>query len=348
MGEHGRHPTLIEIQFLRAIAVLMVVLAHIHQANARFYDSPLLGQASFFGFAGVDVFFVLSGFIIHHLYKDHGGFDGRYFLNRLNRILPLYWIFTGFAVLGYLTFGDDLTRPLADLNLAASLTLVPTGELPVLQVGWTLTHELYFYLAYGLALVLPRPARVWAAIGWALASLAYILAPHELDSVWLDLVFSPFNFLFLSGVMLASLFPRVRRLRIPALLILAAGLVLGLSWTHVHGLDGLAAAPLRVVMLAPFAMGLVATFLAWTPALPALLARIGDWSYAIYLSHILVIGVLARLLPDITGGGLAGGITIYLTGIAACLVLGGAVHVWVERPLLDRGKALIARLTPAR
>ena len=348
MGEHGRHPTLIEIQFLRAIAVLMVVMAHIHQADARFYGTPLTGQTSFFGFAGVDVFFVLSGFIIHHLYKDHAGFDLRYFLNRLNRILPLYWIFTALALVGYLTMGGTLTRSAGDLDILGSLTLIPTGELPVLQVGWTLTHELYFYLAYGLALILPRATRTWAALGWALASLAYTLAPHGMSSVWLDLIFSPFNFLFLSGVMLASLYPRIRRLRLVALAILAGGLVLGLIWTHIHGLAGLAATPLRVVILAPFAMGLVATFLAWTPGLPARFARVGDWSYAIYLSHILVIGVLARLLPELTGDGRLGSVVLHLAGLAACLALGGMVHAWIERPLLDRGKALIARLTPGR
>lgn len=348
MGEHGRHKTLIEIQFLRAIAVLMVVIAHIHQANDRFYSDAVLGQASLFGFAGVDVFFVLSGFIIHHLYKDHAGFDLRYFLNRLNRIFPLYWIFTGFAVLGYVTMGGSLTRSADELDILASLTLIPTGDLPVLQVGWTLTHELYFYLAYGLALLLPQSARVWAAMGWALASLAYILVPHGIASPWLDLVFSPFNFLFLSGVLLATLYPRIRRLRRPALLILASGLALGLTWIHIHGLAGLVAAPLRVVMLAPFAMGLVATFLAWTPALPKPLAQVGDWSYAIYLSHILVIGVLARLMPGLTGDGLAGAVLLYLAGLMACLALGGLVHAGVERPLLNRGKAIIRRLAPSR
>ena len=348
MREHGHHKTLFEIQHLRAIAVLMVVVAHIHQANGRFFDSPVLGQASLFGFAGVDVFFVLSGFIIHHLYKDHSGFDLRYFLNRLNRILPLYWIFTGLAVAGYFAMGSALSRPLEELDIFASITLIPTGQMPILQVGWTLTHELYFYLAYGLALLLPRPMRLWAALAWALASLAYILLPHGLNSPWLTLAFSPFNMLFLSGVALAALFPRIQRLRIPALILLVAGLALGLTWTHIHGLDGLAAAPLRVVILAPFAMGLVASFLAWTPPLGRAFATLGDWSYAIYLSHILVIGVLARLMPRFTGDGLAGGLALYAAGLVAALALGGLAHILVERPLLIQGKRLIARLASDR
>ncbi|WP_203293085.1 acyltransferase family protein [Maricaulis parjimensis] len=348
MGEHGQHKTLIEIQFLRAIAVLMVVVAHVHQANDRFFETPVLGQASLFGFAGVDVFFVLSGFIIHYIYRAHRGFDAHYFLNRMNRVLPLYWIFTGFAVAGYFAMGDSLTRSRDELDLIGSLTLIPTGQTPILPVGWTLTHELYFYLVYGLGLLLPRSWRGWAAALWAVSSLAYILAPHTIASAWLDMMFSPFNFLFLAGIGLAALLPVMARLRIVAPLVLAAGLAGGLVWTHFNGIDGLAAAPERVAVLAPFAIGLVATFLAWSPRFPALLARIGDWSYAIYLSHILVISVLARIVPDLIGGSLLAGLAFHAICLIACLILGGLTHVLLERPLLNRGKAMVARLAPKR
>lgn len=347
MGEHGRHSTIVELQHLRALAVLLVVFAHIHQHDARFFPAPLLDQTAFFGFSGVDVFFVLSGFIIHWLYRDQAGFDLRYFLNRLNRILPLYWIFTALAVAGYVLIGDTLTRDQGELDLLASLTLIPTGQPPVLMVGWTLTHELYFYFAYGLMLLLPRGARRWAVLAWAAATLAFNAFPHGLHTPWLDLVFSPFNGLFLAGALMAEFRQRLTALKWPGLVLAGLGLALGLYWCHTHGLDGLASGPLRVAVLAPFAIGFSWAVLAWRPHLPGWLARIGDASYAIYLSHILVIGVLARLMPRFIGDMPLSSLGFYAVALAACLVFGWLTHILLERPLLQAGKGLIRRITPA-
>lgn len=127
MLDHQRHGQIVGIQHLRMVAVLLVVIAHVHQADARFFPGPLMDQTAYFGFAGVDIFFVVSGFIIHHLYRRHAGFDARYFLKRINRIFPLYWIFTALALIGYLAVGDSLTRSTAELNILASLTLIPTA-----------------------------------------------------------------------------------------------------------------------------------------------------------------------------------------------------------------------------
>ncbi|MEA1941272.1 MAG: acyltransferase [Pseudomonadota bacterium] len=341
MDAHGRHTTIVEIQHLRAIAVLLVVLAHIHQADARFLGPALLDRTAFFGFIGVDIFFVLSGFIIHHLYSTQTGFDARYFLKRLNRIFPLYWIFTGLALTGYLVFGDSLTRGLGEIDLVASLTLIPTGELPLLLVGWTLTHEIYFYIAFGIVLMAPRAWRPWLAAGWAVSTLVVAYLLPETGSPWLDLLFSPFNLLFLAGCLISAGRMRLEGLRWPALILTIAGAAGALAWTRAGGLESIDDSGLRVPVFAPFAIGIVLAWLAWKPRLPALAAQIGDWSYAIYLGHVLAIGVLARLLP-------AGvwSLAFYALCLAACLVLGWLTHIAVERPLLRAGKGLIDRYVP--
>lgn len=340
-------PVLIpEVQYLRALAVLLVVFAHIHQHEARFFSQALLGDAAYFGFGGVDVFFVISGYIIHRLYGHHHGLNVSFFVNRANRIYPLYWIFTGAALLGYAVMGDSLTADAGTLNLVSSLTLAPAGQPPILMVGWTLTHELYFYLAYGLFLALPGRWRVWAAAGWGALSLVMAILPGQPASPWVALLVSPFNLFFLAGMAIAAGQDRLASLRWPALALMLAGLAGGLYWSHRTGLDGLTDPALRVAVLAPFAIGVVAAALAWAPRLPASFRRIGDWSYAIYLSHILLIGVLARLMPRFIDGAIWQSPLFYLVCLAGCLALGWISHQLLERPLLRAGKAAIRRLIP--
>jgi exopolysaccharide production protein ExoZ len=335
---------LVEIQVLRALAVLLVVFAHIHQYEARLFDTPLLADFAYFGFGGVELFFVISGFIIHRVFGTNKAVSGAFFLNRANRIYPLYWLFTGAAVVGYLSMGDSLTRSIDDLDYISSLTLAPTRPPPILVVGWTLTHELYFYLAFGLYTLLPAPIRPWSIGAWAGATLVSAAFLPTSTSPWILLLVSPFNFLFLGGAALSKFSNWFDRRRNTAIIVASIGLILGLWWTHRFGLAGLNEPTIRVAVMAPFAIGCVWAALSWKPALPPILARIGDWSYAIYLSHILVIGVLVRVLAGYLEGGVGSGLVIYSLCLLACLLTGWVTHIAVERPLLGAGKTAIRRI----
>ncbi|WP_417496490.1 acyltransferase family protein [Maricaulis sp.] len=337
----GTHKTIPEIQYLRMIAVLLVAIAHLYQANVRFFPQPLLGDFAYAGFAGVDVFFVVSGFIIHHLYSRKAAPGWRYYVNRLNRILPLYWFFTALAVAGYWVMGDSLTSDIGELDIWSSLLLLPTGAPPILVIGWTLTHELYFYLAFGLMMLAPPAMRGWAAGVWAGASVIMALQSEPLASPWLTLIFSPFNLLFLTGTMLSAHYRHLDRFRWPLLALAIAGAGLAMVWTGSQGLAGIENRTIRVAIFLPFAVGLSGSLLAWAPRWPKLAARIGDWSYSIYLSHILVIGVMARLLATAAAERAWSGWLLYPACLAACLLVGAVSHYGVERPILLRLKSLI-------
>ena len=332
-----------ELQSLRGLAVMLVVLAHIHQADTRFLAPGLFGDIVYFGFAGVDLFFVISGFIIHHLYRDHDKPDAAYFLKRINRIYPLYWIFTLAALAGYFIIGDALTASTGELDYLASATLAPSAQLPILQVGWTLTHELYFYLAYGLALALPRRGRQIAAALWAVASLAFMTVEPGALGPWVQVLLSPFNLLFLAGVVLAELFKRLNATRHIALGLAIASTLMALVWMSLTGIDGLGDPRWRVLLIGPFAVTIVWAVLAWRPALPRFSVSLGDWSYSIYLSHILVIGVLARLAPAVTGTGWLASLALYVLCLIACTVFGALSYRLLEKPLLKLGRRLMSR-----
>lgn len=339
------HAEIIELQYLRAIAVMMVVVGHLHQAGSRFLGADGFGPVGFTGFAGVDVFFVISGFIIHTLYRQADGPSLAFGLKRLNRIFPLYWIFTALAFAGYVLVGDRMDFTDRSIDWLTSLTLMPTGQPPLLLVGWTLTHELYFYLVYGLALFLPRRWRLAAAGLWAgltLLAMTDILRPGP---PWAVLALSGFNLQFLAGIVLAEFRDRLPSMRGAASLLAVLGFALAAVWTGRFGIEGLAHADTRAMIFAPLAIGIVAAVLAWQPRWPRGFAAVGDWSYAIYLGHLLVISVLARLLPDLIPGALSGLLVLYATGLTGSIALGALAHRWVERPLLVAGKQLISRVS---
>ena len=344
---------IVELQYLRALAVILVVIGHTHQTEGRIFGDQLLGDFAYFGFGGVDVFFVVSGFIIHHLYGSMSGLRPSFFLARLNRILPLYWIYTAIAVVGYLlVFGDGPGTALREKDWLASITLFPVGYPPILPVGWTLTHELYFYLVYAVFLALPARLRPWAALAWCGLTLGGVFGLAEGRAPWIGLVTSPFNLLFLAGALIAQFADRLLRWKVAALALAEAGAVLGLAWASAYGLEGLTDPAVRVPVFAPFAIGTVWAVLAWRPRLPELAARIGDWSYACYLGHILVLDTLARILaPTLGGSGLASPV-YYSLAMLATLLLAWLTHRLIERPLLQIGKKAIAALTanspPAR
>ena len=332
-----------QVQHLRALAVLLVVFAHLQTGAARFFDTPVIDQWALAGFAGVDIFFVLSGYIIHRIYRLSRGFDWRFIAGRANRIYPLYWIYSGLALAGYLLIGDSLTRGSDELDIWRSFTLWPQADVPVLVVGWTLTHELYFYLCYGIWLALPDRIRPWAAASWAVATLIIggaqiIFTPES------RVVFSLFNLQFLAGALIASHEDRLRPLRgffLAALIVFGAA---SMFWVGRGGEAAITDMRVRSLVFAPFAIGAVGLLVTAPKAWAApWLARIGDWSYSIYLSHILVIGVLARLTPRYLGDGLFAVTGYYLLALAACLICGALSYYALERPMLRMGKALLGK-----
>tara|TARA_R110000868_G_scaffold29558_10_gene110013 strand:- start:813 stop:1886 length:1074 start_codon:yes stop_codon:yes gene_type:complete len=340
---------IIELQYLRALAVLLVILGHTHQSEGRFFGDQLLGSFAYFGFSGVDVFFVISGFIIHHLYGGLSGLRPRFFLARLNRIFPLYWVYTAIAVAGYLlVFGDGSATALRDKDWLASITLFPAGSPPILPVAWTLTHELYFYLVYAVFLALPARVRPWAVLVWAGLTLGGFLGLAAGRAPWIELAVSPFNLLFLAGALIAQFAERLMRRKFAALALAVAGIALGLAWTAVHGLEGLRDPAIRVLVFAPFAIGTVWAVLAWRPRLPTLAARIGDWSYAAYLGHALALDILARILVPYLAGTVFASPVFYTAALLASLVLAWLSHRLIELPLLKLGKSAIRALLPDR
>ena len=151
---------LVSIQYLRGFAAMMVVLFHaLHETAGLGLGSATVHILE----AGVDIFFVISGFIMYYTTRRGMG-TLEFYRHRIIRIVPLYWLITSFVVVLMLVAPRLLQSSKFDLaHVLASYAFIPwphpihPGVMePALAPGWTLNFEMAFYLLFGLSLLIPR------------------------------------------------------------------------------------------------------------------------------------------------------------------------------------------------
>ncbi len=330
---------LVSIQYLRAIAALLVVLQH---AGAMLPGGPNRIEAFDSGHVGVSIFFVISGFVMHHAARRERA--GEFIRRRLVRIVPLYWVMTTVLLAIYLAgYRPEVTKAALFTSYVLSLGFIPHPAVigphvtPLLVTGWTLDREMLFYALFAIGLLVGRPAAFSAA---ALVVLALVgksdLLTGPIAIVWTD----PKLVQFAAGLGIGWLFTRAYPATLAALL--PVGAVLSVLWAS--GSTGVTGS---VLITAAGAAMIVAGALALEPRLVSpsrLLMLIGAASYAIYLSHtILMIGLMPALGP-LADTGLAGFTAAIAIGVALSTAVGIALHVVLEKPLLAWADAATRRL----
>ena len=212
---------LVGVQAARGIAALMVVIYH---ATRSLSLPQYLGHIPFanvfgFGHAGVDFFFVLSGFIITHAHVADVGRPerlNRYLWRRFTRIYPIYWFVTLIEI-GHAVFSPDSAVRLSPSHLLHSFLLLPENSWPLVSVAWTLQFEVLFYLVFAFAIVDRRFCKP-LIIGTLLVVLLGVLGLR--GGLWAGLLESPFNIEFLLGIAVARLLAR-RRVQYPGTVVTA-------------------------------------------------------------------------------------------------------------------------------
>ncbi len=324
---------------LRAVAALLVVLFHTQFVfGARTGHIPF-ANAFGAGFRGVDLFFVLSGFIIAHIHGDDIGHPRRlanYVFNRLTRIYPAVWIMTALAVGVYaMGFGGpDKAAKLAPEAMLASMMLLPQHGEALVNVTWTLTYEMFFYAVFGLA-VANRGIGLVAFLMWQIAVVASTLSGADLGMAGYFL--RPICLEFSIGLACAWWLRRPAGCLHPAvwLAVLAAGLigfVLGMQEDQSGAAAGMACAPAAGLII----LALVRLEQAGHWRAPNLLVRVGGASYAIYLVHFSIITLCAGVLAHL---GMAGSdvacLATAMVGVAGGLVfdrlLDQPIQRWLRR-----------------
>jgi exopolysaccharide production protein ExoZ len=330
---------LYNIQFLRFVAAMLVVLYH---SATRLPANDSVFQVIFstgeaLGFAGVDIFFVISGFIMAHTSSGHSGsgdsFD--FARRRLARIFSGYWPFFIFALA---IFGYFRPEHFAESDLLKSFFLWPQSLNHVLlEVTWTLSYELYFYLLFSLLILFSSPRNRYRLVLPVFVLLLvfnlyrhFVMHSFSPDNIyyltfWSQFLTSPFLLEFFAGVLVA--WRVAARPAGPALAWLLAGTVLFLAggWINesiysgfieqgfhvvprvfVYGLPACMLVA-GLVRLEKMKIGGITSQLEYGPGkgerdsgprqaagmqAPARFSALtGGASYAIYLSHILILTV---------------------------------------------------------
>ncbi|KVL89530.1 hypothetical protein WT09_17140 [Burkholderia stagnalis] len=345
----GRAVKLSSIQVLRALAALAVVIFHA-SGNVSTYgwNQSVVPFVARFGEAGVDVFFVISGFVmvITTAGREHGVSTALVFLrDRIIRVVPLYWLLTAafVALLAVLpnTFGS---ARLSSWHAITSFLFVPSlnwaGVIaPVINVGWTLNYEIWFYLVFAIALTLKGRSWFTSTVLLAAAVLCSRVALHGSAG---DFYGNTIVFEFSFGCFVGAAW--------------LAGKRLGKFAACVSGTVALALmatmAPMlseanRVIAVGIPAALLVSAFVSMEREVTwgTLMHRMGDASYSLYLTHVFAVPVSLKIIQRADSRHVLPGDLVTLLSVAASIIAAMGAYRLIERPiagLLSRRRSIVA------
>lgn len=347
---------LVNVQILRFIAALLVVLFHSAaylEANGQALG-PLFRFGLDTGFAGVDIFFVISGFIMAWTSSNAAGTADalRFMKRRFARVYSGYWLFFLMALgLNYLL---DPQR-LSVIDYVGSFFLWPTAiDALLIPVSWTLIFEMFFYVIFAVLIVLAGERRaLWTrvifglALFWFLYSQfvrqAYDPANYGSISIYENYWAFPFLLQFTAGAMLADWLRNNQKGAALPLLFAGAALWLLAGWSN----QALFAGKLtqgHMIMWRVWIFGVPSLLLVaglvrlefrGTIWLPRFSTLAGGSSYALYLSHTLLLFLSAHLglHASLQGSSMWVVQCGYLALIAAIVLYSMGHYHWLERPL---------------
>lgn len=199
----------LSIQYLRGMAALMVVAYHASNRVAQNF-SENTQQIFQLGHAGVDIFFVISGFIIWTIGRNAPADPASFMLRRVIRLAPLYWMATGtWVVLLWVSGAQWISLDAG--HLLRSLFFIPHWSptfpdtfWPVLVPGWTLLFEMFFYAVFSCVLVFDPRRRFAALVSmlFVLVATGFFFEPEWMPAVAYT---SPLLLEFVGGVFIAEL-----------------------------------------------------------------------------------------------------------------------------------------------
>ncbi|MFK5894875.1 MAG: acyltransferase [Pseudomonadota bacterium] len=340
------------LQMLRAIAASFVLLAHsqnfLHARSQINELNPFLQ----FGSAGVDLFFIISGFIMVIVSKSkfqQPGASFDFIIRRIIRVVPMYWLYTILIATLLVLFPQYFSagKQFDMAHFMASLFFIPWPNnvnmiKPVLGIGWTLNSEMYFYMIFSFLLIFPFKKLIpYLSFILFIGVLSGVL--YEVDIAQLSIITSPLVLEFLIGCIIGAIYIKNYNIsKLFALSFLIIGIFgyfitstplpgeLGINMEYPSGEYG------RFIKWGIPSAFLVfgVIFLERLKAIPInyFMVKLGDSSYSLYLTHIFVINALGvlwiRFIHDYYNLFIV--VVFFLS-----IYIGHLAYLIIEKPVID-------------
>lgn len=350
---------MMNLQVLRGVAALMVFFHHFTPYLAKFYPgAKILG----FGASGVDIFFVLSGFIMVSTTQGGNSSGFEFIWNRFSRVAPLYWLVTMIMVALYVIG----FKPVGLVNLDSSyifksilfVPFVRNDKLePIVAPGWTLNYEMFFYALFAAGLFLiSGKRRYWALIS-TICLISLLGVMDAFSNFYLRYYANPIILDFAFGMLIGIFFSRARLgFNVNSSLIASAGLIV-FAVTIIVAVEivALSGGPrLEYIRGArPMTWGVAGAALVFAASLldrfgwsvrSGFLTEIGNASFSLYLIHSLVLHAASKVAERMALGGVSYVGLVFIVGLSLTLFISFMLFRYFEVP----SNKLLRRMFPVR
>jgi exopolysaccharide production protein ExoZ len=325
---------------MRGLAAFSVLIHHVLEETQPVFAGRIPHSVVLLGASGVDIFFVISGFIMYYTNHFNFGRPGAsvdFLARRIIRIVPLYWLCT-LAVVMLHAGGLYAHKTVTSWSVGLSLLFLPNANI-VHGLGWTLNYEMYFYSILAICLLLFSSIRVGAVavVGsiFLILALGRALPPDQTR----NFLMNPITVEFCFGFALAAVFTSgyiSARWCFPALVVGAAGLILGAVFGPSEGTAGLApkirflfwGVPATALLVPALFAGQTKTYIG------KFLLALGNASYSLYLTHGFVMTAYAKSLKASVLPNLPRALWMFAP-VLVSLIVGFATWLLIEQPMSE-------------
>lgn len=336
LGLREKPVKLHSIQFLRALAAMLVVIYHGQQSFSERIAPPSFENESYlfaFGAVGVHIFFVISGFIMVFTSKFEPRFDAKaFFRRRILRIYPIYWICAAMYLGCHAIMG--IPYDLSVGEFLGSILLFPEYSSKIIGPGWTLAYEVFFYICFGLFMIagLNRGLVLIALTFFVMVALGVVL---PFDNLLWNFLTNTLLLEFLAGSAIGWLFvggylPHRGGFAVIsiAVALFSAGIAVGYDRF-----------PSALIWGVPSVLLIAGVVMSESKGgLPKWVEKIGyfgDSSYALYLIHILLITLMLQLFVKLSPPMIFPPAILAVILGAIALIIAEFLHHQIEKPLLS-------------
>jgi exopolysaccharide production protein ExoZ len=318
------------VQYMRAIAALMVVIHHSAWKGVQYSSDPL----SWFnvGGAGVDLFFIISGYIMCITVDQKQIKISSFIKARILRIIPVYWVLTTLALIVFLVFPEKVNSSGGDINIIASYMLFPTEDKYLNQNGWTLSYEFLFYALFSFCLAVKTSYKYLIPVGM-ITALVFLGGLLNINNYQVNFITNPLLLEFCFGILAFYLSRRVKFESKYGLILIGIS-VLSIIFVNISHLDYS-----RVIRYGVPALLFFLGMLIMEPIfknnhsniLFKSLKAMGDSSYSLYLFHPFSLVICSIVLSRI--GINEFGVLFVALLVVTSVISGHLCYLLLEKPL---------------